>query len=591
MAEPDASPAKDLRLGFVDMLQRLENLMRAKGEIFRAQAYKKAQDELLGSNTPITSAKQLERLPGIGATMLKKFDEYSKTGQLKALMKPEDQAWITLTGVHGIGPKKAKELISEGITTIEGLRKASTENANLLNAKQRMGLAHYEELQERIPREEIQRFEARLTEVWQSVVPKNDPEAEMMIVGSYRRGAASSGDIDVIITSGNDNMDIHKNFVKALQNSGVLTDLLSTGKTKTLAIGKLPDSNKHRRIDIMYSPPDEYPFAVLYFTGSRSFNIAMRNRALGMGYSLSEHGFIDTATKGKVEVPMKTEEDIFKFLGMKFKQPVERTGVLAVQAAEGAKPVARKTVKAKKAAAKTASAKTASAKTVKKRTVKDVRTPKPTVVKTPKTLVKTPKTFTKEEKKEEVAAEEVPAEDRDYIIIATDAPNPPFADFDEFGNVTGFNENIMSSIAEAGNFEYEFVVTPYEGVLTSLANGSREFVVDPMVQLVQQDLFLHPSLVSGESRHDILLIGTPSLMGRIHSRATIQSPKLRDCLRLNRRGGLVNLVPFLDDPQYCTTKYIYSGICTTQSSIYYHELVMPQPQMWQSPGLGQAPAL
>jgi DNA ligase (NAD+) len=405
MAEPDASPAKDLRLGFVDMLQRLENLMRAKGEIFRAQAYKKAQDELLGSNTPITSAKQLERLPGIGATMLKKFDEYSKTGQLKALMKPEDQAWITLTGVHGIGPKKAKELISEGITTIEGLRKASTENAKLLNAKQRMGLAHYEELQERIPREEIQRFEARLTEVWQSVVPKNDPKAEMMIVGSYRRGAASSGDIDVIITSGNDNMDIHKNFVKALQNSGVLTDLLSTGKTKTLAIGKLPDSNKHRRIDIMYSPPDEYPFAVLYFTGSRSFNIAMRNRALGMGYSLSEHGFIDTATKGKVEVPMKTEEDIFKFLGMKFKQPVERTGVLAVQAAEGAKPVARETVKAKKAATKTASTKT-----VKKRTVKDVRTPKPIVPKTPKTVVKTPKTVTKEEKKEEVPAEQAPAE-------------------------------------------------------------------------------------------------------------------------------------------------------------------------------------
>lgn len=104
MAEAD-SP-RDLRLGFVDMLGRLEQLMRAKGEIFRAQAYKKAQEELLGGTTPITDAKQLEGLPGIGATMLKKFEEYSKTGELKALMKPEDQAWLNLTGVHGIGPKK-----------------------------------------------------------------------------------------------------------------------------------------------------------------------------------------------------------------------------------------------------------------------------------------------------------------------------------------------------------------------------------------------------------------------------------------------------------------------------------------------------
>ena len=74
----------------------------------------------------------------------------------------------------------------------------------------------------------------------------------------------------------------------------------------------------------------------------------------------------------------------------------------------------------------------------------------------------------------ETAVAEEPG-DRDYIIIATDAPNPPFANFDEFGNVIGFNEDIMSSIAADGGFEYEFVVTPYEGVLASLVSGNREF--------------------------------------------------------------------------------------------------------------------
>jgi len=65
---------------------------------------------------------------------------------------------------------------------------------------------------------------------------------------------------------------------------------------------------------------------------------------------------------------------------------------------------------------------------------------------------------------------------RDFIVIATDAPNPPFTEFDEFGNVVGFNESIMSSIAAEGSFEYEFVITPYQGVLESLANHtSQEF--------------------------------------------------------------------------------------------------------------------
>ena len=108
----------------------------------------------------------------------------------------------------------------------------------------------------------------RISGAWNKVIPESDAEAKMMIVGSYRRGAADSGDIDVIITSGADDMGVHKRFVKELQSSGIITDVLSTGKTKTLAIGKLPDSDKHRRIDIMYSPPDEYSFCLLYTSPS-----------------------------------------------------------------------------------------------------------------------------------------------------------------------------------------------------------------------------------------------------------------------------------------------------------------------------------
>jgi peptide/nickel transport system substrate-binding protein len=64
----------------------------------------------------------------------------------------------------------------------------------------------------------------------------------------------------------------------------------------------------------------------------------------------------------------------------------------------------------------------------------------------------------------------------DFIVVATDAPNPPFTDFDQFGNVTGFVERIMAEIAATVELDYEFVVTPHEGVLESIAAGSnRDF--------------------------------------------------------------------------------------------------------------------
>lgn len=65
---------------------------------------------------------------------------------------------------------------------------------------------------------------------------------------------------------------------------------------------------------------------------------------------------------------------------------------------------------------------------------------------------------------------------RDFVVIATDAPLPPFTDFDQFGNVVGYNSSIMENIAARAGLDYEFVVTPHEGVLASIADGSaRDF--------------------------------------------------------------------------------------------------------------------
>ena len=98
---------------------------------------------------PITEIAQLKNLPGIGTTIISKLQEYVETGKINALEKEKANPLIILTQIHGIGPKKAEKLISEGITTIEDLKK----NQDKLDNVQKLGLKYYYDIIERIPRE------------------------------------------------------------------------------------------------------------------------------------------------------------------------------------------------------------------------------------------------------------------------------------------------------------------------------------------------------------------------------------------------------------------------------------------------------
>ena len=79
-----------------------------------------------------------------------------------------------------------------------------------------------------------------------------------------------------------------------------------------------------RRIDIMYTRPEEYPFAILYFTGSGDFNQRMRADALKMGYTMNEYSIKNTDTKKKVDQIFMNEKDIFKFLNYDYLKPEDR---------------------------------------------------------------------------------------------------------------------------------------------------------------------------------------------------------------------------------------------------------------------------
>jgi len=312
---------------FIDLMEKLSDIMLKKGEPFRARAYQKAQETLMAYPNDITSVEQLNGKPGIGPTILEKLNEYVTTGTLKILEREKNNPVNILGDIYGVGPKKAKELVDKGITTIEQLRERQDD---VLNDVQKVGLKYYEDILKRIPRSEVEDYKKLFVNDFEKVVG-TDSESHMEIVGSYRRGAESSGDIDVIITSKSSNVFIE--FIDELIKENIILHVLSRGPTKCLVVARLPSSNVARRVDFLYTSPEEFPFSILYFTGSKNFNTVMRHEALQKGLTMNEHGLykMEGKKKGeKVDVVFKDEKDIFDYLGLVYKTPVERVDGRAV---------------------------------------------------------------------------------------------------------------------------------------------------------------------------------------------------------------------------------------------------------------------
>ena len=106
-----------------------------------------------------------------------------------------------------------------------------------------------------------------------------------------------------------------------LQKEGYLYETLAKGTKKYNGMSKLSGYLTFRRIDIMITKPEEYPFAILYFTGSKDFNTLMRQHALDRGLSMNEYSLKDMKTKKIVNHIFKTEKDIFKYLEYTYVEP------------------------------------------------------------------------------------------------------------------------------------------------------------------------------------------------------------------------------------------------------------------------------
>jgi DNA polymerase beta len=315
----------DHKSRIIEILQKLKERDFAKNEKWKARAYDTVIKQLKARTEPVTKIEDIDGMKGVGEKIRLKIDEIIKTGELEQVNKVDEEVAIVmeLSKIFGIGPVRAREFYEKnGIKSIEDLK----EKPELLNDKQKLGLKYYLDFEQRIPRKEMDKH----AELIKNTILKFDSKFIVEIMGSYRRGLATSGDIDVLLTHPDDietAEQLFTNIIDELYKQKYLVDTFAKGNKKYNGVCKLKRHRTNRRIDLMYTNKEQYPFALLYFTGSQNFNILMRNRALSMGYSLSEYGlkYMSGSNKGKfVEEPFLNENDVFKFLKMSNVDPKNR---------------------------------------------------------------------------------------------------------------------------------------------------------------------------------------------------------------------------------------------------------------------------
>uniref|UniRef100_A0A6B2L3W2 DNA polymerase n=1 Tax=Arcella intermedia TaxID=1963864 RepID=A0A6B2L3W2_9EUKA len=322
---PEQLKTSNLNEHITSILEVLEKNSHSQGEKWRAFAYGKAIRVLKNAKFKVNSVEDAKKLHGIGLKIQEKIQEILETGQLRRVqLESSDERTVTFnlfSQVFGAGPATVTKWYSQGFRTLEDLKQKAK-----LTYQQEIGLAYYEELQQKIPREEVTQIGKIVSDTAIAIVPG----LKVVVCGSYRRGRQECGDVDILMTHKKTNCltDLLPRIIQELEKVHFLTDHLTKieNTDKYMGVCQRAPGMPHRRIDIKLFPRHEWACALLYFTGSGHFNRSIRLWARKLSMSLSEHALVRrySETEKGEPVPVKSEQEIFQVLGLKYQAPEQR---------------------------------------------------------------------------------------------------------------------------------------------------------------------------------------------------------------------------------------------------------------------------
>jgi DNA polymerase (family 10) len=314
-----------------NLLYETADLLEIDGQdSFRIRSYRNAAQAI--ENLPqriadlISEPKKVLEIPGIGKGMLNNLQELFKNGRLvvhAALLEKYHPSMLQLLKIQGLGPKTIALIWSAyQVSDVDGVEKLA--RAGKIRELPRMGEKHELKLIKAI--EDYRRIGGRY------LIDHAEVEAEKLTryistlagidkvtpAGSLRRGRETVGDLDILVTG--------KACVDDAQRAGAiqhiakyppLMDVIASGDNKISF--RLRDG---MQVDVRLLPPASFGAAMQYFTGSKTHNVALRQRALKMGYTLSEYSLAQLETEKPVAG--KTEEEIYAKLKLDYIPPEMR---------------------------------------------------------------------------------------------------------------------------------------------------------------------------------------------------------------------------------------------------------------------------
>ena len=333
--DPSASP----NARTIEVLQEMCDYYTRMNDHWRTTGYRKAIKTLQRQTRQIRTADEARALPNIGERLAQKIEEIVSTDRLRRLeyahAEPLDSVLQLFLGVYDVGLAQANKWVAKGFRTLEDLKERAK-----LSRNQRIGVERYDDLNTGIPRAEVE----ELGRIVRAAAAKIDDKVEMIIGGSYRRGAESSGDIDFVVTKkGTSSTEELTSFLtrlsRDLEDAGILVATLVTSRTRSdgsklhgCCVLPPPAPAIWRRVDFLLVPESEIGAALLYFTGNDIFNRSMRLLASKKGMRLNQRGLYegvmtgpgrDKVNEGRL-VEGKDERRIFEVLGVQWREPWER---------------------------------------------------------------------------------------------------------------------------------------------------------------------------------------------------------------------------------------------------------------------------